>query len=52
MLTAQAIEEFKKIYQEEEGILLSDDVAEEVANRLFDLFVDLTTVRNAVNNET
>jgi len=52
MLPKEAIEEFKKIYEFEEEVLLSDAEAEERANQIFDLFVDLTVTKNPVNNET
>ena len=51
MLPIKAIEEFKKIYQAEEGISLTDAEAEERANSIFDLFLDLTTTRKLGNNE-
>lgn len=51
ILPKEAIEEFKKIYEVEEEVLLSDAEAEEKANQIFDLFLDLTATKNLVNNE-
>lgn len=52
MLSQEAIEEFKQIFFQEESIKLSDGEAEEKANQLFDLFVDLTTINIPEHNET
>lgn len=52
MLPPEAIREFKEIYRKEEGVLLSDCEAEERANQLFDLFLDLTDTKRISNNET
>ncbi len=52
MLTQEAINEFKQIYFQEEGIKLSDGEAEDKANQLFELFVDLTAINNTAHNET
>lgn len=51
MLTQEAINEFKQIYFQEEGIKLSDGEAEEKANQTFDLFADLLSSTKLSNNE-
>ncbi len=51
MLPQAAIEEFKEIYLKEEGITLSNAVAEEKANQIFDLFADLLSSTKLSNNE-
>ncbi len=51
MLSQEAIEEFAQIYFQEEGITLSHGEAEEKANQLFDLFVDLTAIDDTAHNE-
>lgn len=51
MLSQEAIEEFKQIFFQEEGVKLTDSEAEEKANAIFDLFLDLTSTRKVSNNE-
>jgi hypothetical protein len=45
-ISQQAIEEFKAIYQQEFGVALSDDDAQEMAVRLLQLFAILAQSPN------
>ena len=46
-LSRQAIDEFKAIYQEEFGVILSDDEVQEIARRLLRFFGILSQPRSS-----